>query len=92
VQVGDLVIYKGMAVGWYDEYDEYLPDPRLSDTGNFIPGVVIALYCICNPGEERWWLKGGCQCVADILWAGDSAVQGHVTKHLEVCDESRRLS
>ena len=83
------MIYKGLAVGWTDEYDEYLPDPRLDPKGNLTPGVVVALYCNCEPEEEKWWLKGGCQCVADVLWAGSPIVQGHVTKHLVVRNESR---
>ena len=43
MKVGDLVVYKGLAVGWTDEYDEYLPDPRLDHKRNLIPGVVVAL-------------------------------------------------
>jgi len=89
VKVGDLVVYKGLAVGWTDEYNEYLPDPRLDHKRNLTPGVVVALYCNCEPEEERWWLEGGCQCVADVLWAGSPIVQGHVTKHLVVRNEAR---
>ena len=89
MKIGDLVVYKGLAVGWTDEYDEYLPDPRLDHKGSLTPGVVVALYCNCEPEEEKWWLKGGCQCVADVLWAGSPIVQGHVTKHLVVRNEAR---
>ena len=89
MKVGDLVIYKGLAVGWTDEYDEYLPDPRLGEVGDEIPGVVLSLYCNCEPGQERWWLEGGCQCVADVLWAGDPNPRGHITDHLAVLNETR---
>ena len=76
MKVGDLVIYKG---------EVPFSNPNIS----YIPGVIVALYCNHDKEEEKWWLEGGCRCVADVIWAGDPVVQGHVTKHLAVRNESR---
>ena len=75
MQVGDLVIFKGEA-------------PFSNPEVNHTPGVVISLYCQ-HREEERDWIGKTCQCVADVLWVGDPVMTGHVTKYLEVRNESR---
>jgi hypothetical protein len=74
VKVGDLVIFKGDV-------------PFSNPEGDYTPGVVISLYCI-HDEEERDWIGKTCQCVADVLWVGDPVMTGHVTKYLEVRNES----
>ena len=75
MKVGDLVIYKGDV-------------PFSNPEGNYTPGIVISLYCM-HDAEERSWIGKTCQCVADVLWAGDPVTTGHITRALEVRNESR---
>ena len=75
MKVGDLVIFKGDV-------------PFSNPEGNYTLGLVTSLYCL-HDEEERGWIGKTCQCAADVLWAGDPVMQGHVTQYLEVRSESR---
>jgi hypothetical protein len=75
MKIGDLVIYKG---------DVPFSNPK----GKYTPGIVISLYCL-HDEEERGWIGKTCQCCADVLWAGDPVMTGHVTRCLEVHNENR---
>ena len=75
MKIGDLVIYKG---------DVPFSNPK----GKYTPGIVISLYCL-HDEEERGWIGKTCQCCADVLWAGDPVMTGHVTRCLEVHSENR---